>query len=216
MSKKKKQLAEFKSELHTISPLPLETVEARLYELESDTVQVDMVYIDQDHIALKITDQESLFFKKAEITGSIARWEGTHTRLDVNSRSFAYLEWFDQIGGWIRIVGIAILLFPFCATFSSFTLGDGLAVLMGIILSFLASILVIRQLAPLDMARQQRYRSLKAVDKLMQGIADTMTEGVSDASPLLEFDGSEDSLSLLLQQEKFKHFRVGEDGELLR
>jgi hypothetical protein len=215
MSKKKKQVAEFKSELHTISPLPLEVLEARLYELESETIQVSTAYIDQDHIALKIIDQESQFSKRAEITGSLARWEGTQTRMDVNSRAFAYLEWVDLFGSWIRIIGIAFLLFPICASMSAFTLGQGLGAVMAIILSFIASTVVVRQLAPLDLAKGQRYTSFKAVDKLMQGIADKMTEGIDETAPILEFDGSEDSLSLLLQQEKFKHFRMGEDGEFL-
>lgn len=216
MSKKKKQLASFKSELHTISPIPLEIIEARLHELESEIVDVETSYLDQDHIKLTITHQGSSFFKKAEITGRLTRWEGTHTRLDANSRSFAHLEWVDQFASLIRIIGIAVLLFPICGSISMFTLGEGLGFMIAMFFSFLGSMAIIRQLKPLDLAKKQRYQSLKAADKLMQGIADTMTEGLADDMSMLEFDGSEDSLSLLLQQEKFKHFRVGEDGELLR
>lgn len=214
--KKKKQFAEFKSELHTISPLTLEIVEARLFELESEFVQIDSFHLDQDHIAMKMIYQDSGFFKTAEITCSLARWEGTHTRLDVNSRAFAYLEWVDFIASMLRILGFAVLIAPFCIVLGTLLAGEQTGVLLGIIASFLGSMLIIQQLAPLDLAKQQRYQAFKVVDKLMQGIADKMTKDLDVARPMLEFDGSDDSLSLLLQQEKFKHFRIGEDGELLR
>jgi hypothetical protein len=215
MSKKKKQFSAFKSELHTISPLPLEVIAARLHELEAKEVRVTMAAVDEDHIILKISHQGDGFFKKAEITGNLARWEGTYTRLDVNSRAFAYLEWLDQLGSLIRIIGLAVLTFPICGSLGTLFGGEGSGILMGIGLSFFASMVLIRQLAPLDLAKQQRYQAFKAADKLMQAITDKITEGISDDESLLEFDGSGDALNLLLHQEKFEQFRIGEDGELL-
>lgn len=216
MSKKKKQFATLKSELHTISTLPLETVQARLYELESETVSVSIIAIDPDYMSLKVTHQGQEFFKKAEVTGRLLRWEGTYTRMDVNSRTFAHLEWLDQFGDFVQMIGVALLVSPICFSLGMLIANGSLSILIGIVLSFIASRAIINNLAPINFAKQQRYQAFKAVDKLMQGIADKLVEDVVDSTPMLEFDGSEDALTHLLQQEKFKHFHISDDGELIK
>jgi hypothetical protein len=215
MSKKKKQLANFKSELHTISALPLEKVAACLRTLESETTTVSITTIDLDHLTLRIKYQDENVSEDAEVFGNLSRWEGTYTRVDVDSRSSTYLEWIDQLLSAIRIIGLVIILYPMYGIFAYALSADSMANLLGLMGAVAASIVLARFFPPIDLSKKQRYQTYKAVDRIMQNIADKLTEDMPEIAPILEFDGSEDSLTQLLQQEKFKHFHVGDDGELM-
>lgn len=218
MYKKKKQLERFKSELHTITSMPLETVEARLYELddESDEIQVQTQYLDQDHMMFCMIYHNSKNSKIAEIIGKLSRWEGTFTRVDADSRRFTSLESLDLLLNSLRIIGIIILLYPACGIMGQLMFAENAANFFGLVVALMIGFASTRYLAPIDLSRDQRYTAYKVVDSMMQGIADKLTEDRPGAQPGLEFDGSQDSLAHLLRQEKFRHFAVGDDGELIR
>src|SRR5689334_6525387 len=95
MSKKKKELASFKSELHTISPLPLEMVAERLRDLEGKDRLLHIQRLNEDEFGFVIRKQLRGNLSDAQVLGTIWRWNGTFTRIDVDSKIEFLGQWLD-------------------------------------------------------------------------------------------------------------------------
>jgi hypothetical protein len=220
MSKKKKELASFKSELHTVSPLPLELVAERLRDLERKDLPVTLQRLGEDEFGFILQKHSRGRLSDARVLGTIWRWNGTYTRIDVDSKVEFIGQWLDvavQVGGVIFAV---LLLIPFLRFFSEFLIYYSVNPAFGLFLSVIliaaatVALLIIRRIAQIDLFASSRYRALRDIDRMMQAIADKLSENQAEDEPLLEFDGTETSLAALLQSEKYNYLQMGEDGEV--
>lgn len=221
MSKKKKELASFKSELHTISPLPLELVAERLRDLERKDLPINIQQLSDDEFGFIMRLQRRGHLSDARVLGTIWRWNGNFTRVDVDSKIEMLGQWLDvavQVGGVIFAI---VLISPILWFFSEYIVPNftvdpvfGFFLLAILVSGATVAIFAIRQFAEIDPFARSRYRSLRDIDSMMQAIADKLSENQPMDEPVLEFDGSETSLAALLQNEKYKHLSIGEDGEI--
>jgi hypothetical protein len=221
MSKKKKELASFKSELHTISPLPLEVVAERLRDLERKNLPIHLVQLDEDEFGFVMRLRHRGSLSDAQVLGTLWRWNGTFTRIDVDSKIELLGQWLDVAVQLIGVIFAVLLLVPFFWLFSEFVIpyysydpAFGLFFTAILIAAATIALLIVRSIAQIDLLADSRYRSLRHIDSMMQAIADKLSENQPADEPLLEFDGSEISLAALLDSEKYKYLRLGEDGEV--
>jgi hypothetical protein len=221
MSKKKKELASFKSELHTISPLPLEVVAERLRDLERKNLPIHLVQLDEDEFGFVMRLRHRGNLSDAQVLGTLWRWNGTFTRIDVDSKIELLGQWLDVAVQLMGVIFAVLLLVPFFWLFSEFVIpyysydpAFGLFFTAILIAAATIALLIVRSIAQIDLLAGSRYRSLRHIDSMMQAIADKLSENQSNDEPLLEFDGSEISLAALLDSEKYKYLRLGEDGEV--
>lgn len=220
MSKKKKQIESFKSELHVISPLPLEMVAERLRGVETKNRLFHIEQLNEDEFGFVVRRHQRGILSDAQVLGTIWRWNGTFTRVDVDSKVDILGQWIDiatQVGG---IIMAMLLLTPFFWFFTEvlpqlyyaipIALGLG-AVALGLAA---AVIWLVVRFADIDLLQGNRYRALRDIDSMMQALADNLSENLPEHESALEFDGSETSLAALLKSEKYQYMRMGEDGEI--
>jgi hypothetical protein len=210
-SKKKKIFSNYKSELHAISPLPHEVISERLQQLGDKRVTIHLQIVDDDTLAFDIHHQRDTH-TNAQVFGTLQRWQGTYSRLDADSGVHIPLFWLNHVltfgmfiiltlmsmALWALLLGGFYYRFPweFALPLSLLMAGGG----MQVIPSF-------------ELFRDEQYQALKDVDYMMQAIADALSDSKTDAQPVLEFDGSEDALALLLNTYPTQ-MRIGSDGEL--
>jgi hypothetical protein len=220
MSKKKKQEANFKSELHSISPLPIEMVVERLKSLERKDRLLHIEPLSEDEYGFAIRSRRRGSLSDAQVLGTVWRWNGTFTRIDVDSKTDIWGQWIDV---FFQVAGLILAMFlisPFFWFFGSvlpqlfydpiLTFGLG-----AVALGFAAVVVwAIARLSDVDLLLNNRYRALRDIDAIMQAIADKLSENLPEHEVVLEFDGSETSLSFLLQNEKFRHLSINGDGEI--
>lgn len=220
MNKKKKQLESFKSELHVISPLPLEMVAERLRGVEAKNRLFHIEQLSDDEFGFVVRRNQAGFLSEAQVLGTIWRWNGTFTRVDVDSKVDILGQWLDVAMQVVGIIVAMLLLTPFFWFFSEILPQALFAppvafflVLIGIGLASVV-ILTIARMADVDLLSSRRFRALRDVDSMMQAIADNLSENLPLTEPALEFDGSETSLATLLKSEKYQYMQMGEDGEV--
>jgi hypothetical protein len=220
MGKKKKELANFKSELHTISPLPLEMVAERLQDLQRKDRFFHIERLNEDEFGFVIRKHLRGRLSDATVLGTIWRWNGNFTRVDVDSQVDIVGQWLDVATQFVGLIISMILITPFFWFFSEVLPQAMYSVPLAIFLSLVALglasmvILTIVRIFDIDLLKTRRYRALRDVDGMMQAVADKLSEYQPMDEPVLEFDGSETSLAALLQSEKYKHLRMSEDGEV--
>lgn len=202
MSQKKKALPIVSSELHTISPLPIEMVAERIASLHYTGFPTHI----EDDGSFLIRNQNS---EKAMLIGRLMRWNGTFTRVDasVKKQSLSLRDWALFI---LPLIGFMIgLLLVF------FGIQDAMSMLVVMFFFWpVALIALVLIAAGMHIARRGDLKSQKAVDEMMQALADKLCKNLPTEEAALEFDGSELSLELLLSNEKYKAFRMDSDGEL--
>jgi hypothetical protein len=220
MGKKKKELANFKSELHTISPLPLEMVAERLQDLQRKDRLFHIERLNEDEFGFVIRKHLRGRLSDATVLGTIWRWNGNFTRVDVDSQVDIVGQWLDVATQFVGLIISMILITPFFWFFNEILPQAMYSVPLAIFLSLVALglaalvILTIVRILDIDLLKTRRYRALRDVDGMMQAVADKLSEYQPMDEPVLEFDGSETSLASLLQSEKYKHLRMSEDGEV--
>ncbi|MDQ7026679.1 MAG: hypothetical protein Q9P01_07890 [Anaerolineae bacterium] len=209
-SKKKKTFTDYQSELHAISPLPLDVLDERLQKMRGKRVTVQIQRIDPDRLAFEIQHRRDRRIN-AQVYGTLQRWQGTYSRLDADSQVHVFGQWLNyalMIGQLIVFTVLSLGFWAFMFIWSAtFPWGFALPV------SILIAIAMMYKLPQVDLFREEHYCALKDVDYLMQEVADTLTDNMPDAQPMLEFDGSDDALALLLSRHPIQG-HVGNDGEL--
>jgi hypothetical protein len=220
MAKKKKELQSFKSELHTISPLPLEMVAERLQDLQRKDRFFHIERLNEDEFGFVIRKHLRGRLSDATVLGTIWRWNGNFTRVDVDSQVDIVGQWLDVATQFFGLIVTMVLITPFFWFFSEILpqamYSVPLAIFLSLVALALAStvILTIVRILDIDLLKTRRYRALRDIDSMMQAVADKLSEYQPIDEPILEFDGSETSLAALLQSEKYKHLRMNEDGEI--
>jgi hypothetical protein len=220
MSKKKKQLESFKSELHSISPLPVEMVVERLRTLERKDRLLYIEVLSEDEFGFAIRSHRRGSLSDAQVLGTVWRWNGTYTRIDVDSSVDIMGQWIDVALQIIGLILAMILISPFFWFFGEIfpqllfnpPVAIGLAVVaLGLVF---AVMWIVVRITNVDLLVGNRYRALRDIDSVMQAIADKLSENLPEHEAVLEFDGSETSLAFLLDSDKYQHLRMGEDGEV--
>jgi hypothetical protein len=210
-NKKKKALTQYKSELHAISPLPLDVIGERLERIGDKQVAVQLQLVDDDTLAF---DMQHIRAERmnAQVFGTVQRWQGTYSRLDADSTFHVPLLWLNYVftvGLFLVLIAASLGLwfFLFGGFYYSFPWEIALPV------SILMAVGGMRVMPSIELFRSEQYQALKDVDFMMQEIANALSDSMPDAQPVLEFDGSEDALALLLNTYP-KQVRIGNDGEL--
>ena len=209
---KHKTVSTYKSELHAVSQLPMEIFREQLQRIEDKQVHVITRQFDNDVIDFEIKHRRDGHIN-AEIYGTIRRWQGTHSRIDADSRLHIPGVWLNVVvtlGLWLLICAT---IFGFWMSFAAISpnMGRGL----GIIVSVAISGFIINYLPDIDYFRDKTHQARKDVDYLMQEIADAIDKPATTGHDLsfVEFDGSDDALTRLLQQYP-DTIHVGDDGEI--
>lgn len=220
MSKKKKQIESFKSELHSISPLPVEMVVERLRTLERKDRLLHIEVLSEDEYGFALRSHRRGSLSDAQVLGTIWRWNGTFTRIDVDSSVDIMGQWIDVAMQVFGLILAMFLISPFFWFFGEILpqlfdnppVAIGLAaVAFGLVAAVVWSI---ARIADVDLLVGNRYRALRDIDAIMQAIADKLSENLPENEAVLEFDGSETSLAFLLENEKFRHLSINSDGEI--
>lgn len=217
MSSKGKYFSTMESELHCISILPIDVIWQRLEELQNGYFEVSITKISEDDAVFTI---QSIGNKHRKLAGSLLRWNGTFTRIEANivkksvfdlSESDILLKLFGGLASILVVIGlIAFINAQVYAWFLWLFLIAGLAVLI----PFFSPILFLAYKYIMTNSKQMQQSERKSNDKMLQAVADKLTEGLNEVDSLLEFDGTESSLANLLKRENYKQFRVSEDGEI--
>ena len=210
-SKKKKIFSNYKSELHAVSPLPHEVIGERLQQLGDKRVTVHLQIVDDDTLAFDIHHQRDNNMN-AQVFGTLQRWQGTYSRLDADSSVHVPLFWLNHV----LTVGLFMLLTLMSLALWGFFLSGFYYRFpweVALPLSLLMATGAIQVMPSFELFRDEQYQALKDVDFMMQAIADALSDTTPDAQPVLEFDGSEDALALLLNSYPTQ-LRIGNDGEL--
>jgi hypothetical protein len=207
MSEKKKALPQLNSEMHTILPLPIEMVDERLYSLNKDGYSTR---IERSSVDLAYFFVQSPISDKVKAEGRFLRWNGTFTRVDVQPKSPLMQI---RLRYWLPALGLIFAIYQAVYIWNN-PVGPGACVAFPMFL-FIAGILSIPVLFGSIRAffglSSSDFKNRQTIDRMMQAIADTLTK---DTDGALEFDGSPLTLEMLLSEEKYKHFRLGEDGEI--
>ena len=220
MGKKKKQLESFKSELHSISPLPLEMVVERLRSLERKDRLLHIEVLSEDEYGFALRSHRRGSLSDAQVLGTVWRWNGTYTRIDVDSSVDIVGQWIDVALQLVGLIVAMLVISPFFWFFGEVlpqlfeyppvAIGLG-AVALGLVA---AVMWVVVRITDIDLLLGNRYRALRDIDAIMQAIADKLSENLPADESVLEFDGSETSLAFLLENEKFRHLSINSDGEI--
>jgi len=217
MAKTKKHLSQLQSELHAITPLTLELVAQRLQEIQNKRLQIDFQPLDSDTLLFKVQYYRRRGKVTASAMGRLLRWQGTQTRVDIDGETHAPTVWIDWA---LQALIVSIILLPFI---SILTVIIQIRSFGGMVVAMVIGLLVwqiVSRILNIDLFKDQRYAALKDLDKVMQGIADGLTNGAPQMPALLQAHMNDD-LSALLQQDysrfpsPFQKRAIGSDGELL-
>lgn len=203
MSKTKQPRRPVRTDLHAISPLPIDFIHQRLDVLRKRGLDMQFVVMNEDEVWFQMKHPKM----RSVATGTLRRWEGTNTRIDANTALQVppvWIEWVAQLA----VIGFLTLWFGGCTVASGFV-------------SFITcagSVMVataISLLMPISKFFERfRLRALQDAEKQMNIIAHILTHNLPEGSaPLLEFDGSEDTLNRLLTQQRDSRGQFGSDGE---
>ena len=192
MSKEKSKSATRpqRTDLHAISPLPIDFIEHRMQQLSKRGLTVSFVNLNKDGRAFQMKHPEMRSFT----TGTLRRWEGTHTRVDATTTLQIPPHWIEWVVHFI-VIFFLFLVFSGCSVFAG----------AGYMISFIASLVLATILALLLPISQYfdrfRKQAVKDADRQMQLIALILTSNLPDGTaPLVEFDGTDRSLEVMLRR----------------
>jgi hypothetical protein len=207
MTLKTKELPNFKTEIHMISPLPLELIILRIESFKTFVVSIKSISPDESDFEL-----ESVYPKKLKLKGKLLRWNGAFTRLDANCTSQSAIEGLKFVlpfaclmllivfllNGWNSLGALLASPVTFCVI--PFMLVPFAIIILPLILG-----------TSFAFSTTGDDESQTAIAKMLENFVDRLSESSDE---ILEFDGSELSLEMLLQEEKYKHFSIADDGEV--
>jgi hypothetical protein len=191
-SKKRGDTKPTRTDLHVLSPLPLEFIVTRLSLLSKRGMVVNIHEYDSDDCVFQIKHPKM----RSIATGSLRRWEGTHTRVDANTTLQTPPDWLE----WVA---------HFVAIFFFFIWFGGCSIIMGLasIFTFVGAMVlatVLSLIMPISrFFDRYRKQALIDADNQMQLLALILTSNLPEATqPLLEFDGTDQSLERMLRQQR--------------
>lgn len=192
MRKNKKSSKPVRTDLHTISPLPVDFIEKRLAQLSKRGMDVQLANLNTDGRAFKITHPKM----RSVTTGTLRRWEGTHTRIDATTTLQTPPDWIELVAHIVAILFLFIVL-------------GGCTLSIGFIsfFSFIGSIVlatIFSLLLPISkFFDRYRKQALIDADKQLQLITLVLTSNLPQGTqPLIEFDGTEQSLETMLRRQR--------------
>jgi hypothetical protein len=207
VNKKKKDSQLNQSDIHTIVDLPLEAVIAHIRGL-SQNYNVKIENQNSDKADFRIRNKANKNTLKINTKGTIRRWNGTFTRLDAdyNIRFTYQLRTIFLLG----ILFIAVVIVP-----TGFILSQFIGFVMAYLISILGWIPVFLYVIwRVNTDSGENSIMAKQHNRLIYTLVDELGVKLKQKAASLDFDGTDDNLELLLSEEKYKHFRVGDDGEL--
>jgi hypothetical protein len=184
MNKAKKASIPARTDVHAISPLPVDFIIDRLTQLNKCGFNVKMLDLDRDGQIFQLTHPKM----RSITTGTLRRWEGTHTRIDANTTLQLPPHWLEFVAH-LMTMGVLFVFIGGCTSLLWYAS----------ILSFIASIVLsitFSFILPISKFFERfRKQALKDADKQMQLITLVLTSNLPQGTqPLLEFDGTEQSL----------------------
>ena len=192
MKKSKKRVSPTRTDLHALSPLPMDFIVSRLSLLGKRGMEVAIHDYGSDDSVFQLKHPKM----RSITTGRLRRWEGTHTRIDADSTLQTPPIWVEWVAHLVAIfflfiwLGSCVLLIGFPSFFS----------FLGVMV--LATVLSL--LLPISkfFERYQKQALIDA-DRQIQLIALILTSNLPDGTqPLVEFDGTDQSLERMLRQQR--------------
>jgi hypothetical protein len=194
MNKSKKASIPARTDVHAISPLPVDFIIDRLTQLNKRGFDVKLLDLDRDGQAFQIKHGKM----RSITTGTLRRWEGTHTRIDTNTTLQLPPQWLEFM---VQLLAIAVLTVFIGGCTSLLWYASLLSGVASIVLSIAFSFIL-----PIsNFFERFRKQALKDADKQMQLITLVLTSNLPQGTqPLLEFDGTEQSLEKMLRRQRME------------
>jgi hypothetical protein len=191
-TKKRGNAKPTRTDLHAISPLPVDFIVTRLSLLSKRGMVVDIHDYGDDESVFQLKHPKM----RSVATGTLRRWEGTHTRIDANTTLQTPPDWIEWVAHFVVI-------------FFFFIWFGGCSVLLGLasIFTFISALVLATILSLLMPISRffDRYRKQAVIDadRQMQLVALILTSNLPEGTqPLVEFDGTDQSLERMLRQSR--------------
>lgn len=192
MKKSKKRGSPTRTDLHALSILPIEFIVNRLSLLSKRGMVVNIHEYDSDDCVFELRHPKM----RSITTGSLRRWEGTHTRIDAKTALQTPPAWME----WVAHIVVIVFLFLWFG---------GCSVLIGFasLFTFIGAMVLATVMSLImPIARFfERYQkqALIDADRQLQLVTLILTSNLPEGTqPLVEFDGTDQSLERMLRQQR--------------